>query len=83
MTTDRLGQLLQLQRQILMHQSTLVRPGGRLIYATCSILPQENEEQVAGFLENHPAWRCTAQQHVLPHQSNSDGFFAARLERHS
>lgn len=49
-----LPELLQRQREILDAAAVLVRPGGRLIYVTCSVLPQENEEQVAQFIGRHP-----------------------------
>jgi 16S rRNA (cytosine967-C5)-methyltransferase len=47
---DRIGD----QRRVLHLAASLVRPGGRLIYATCSVLPSENEQQTRWFLENHP-----------------------------
>ncbi|AWK89010.1 RsmB/NOP family class I SAM-dependent RNA methyltransferase [Azospirillum thermophilum] len=49
-----LDQLVPLQASILESASRLVKPGGRLIYATCSMLPEENEGQIAAFLESHP-----------------------------
>jgi 16S rRNA (cytosine967-C5)-methyltransferase len=52
-----LDQLLPLQASILDSASRLVKAGGRLIYATCSLLPQENEDQVAAFLASHPDFR--------------------------
>ncbi|MEL6297271.1 MAG: RsmB/NOP family class I SAM-dependent RNA methyltransferase [Pseudomonadota bacterium] len=45
---------LQEQRDVLSRAATLVKPGGRLAYVTCSVLPEENEDQVASFLEAHP-----------------------------
>jgi 16S rRNA (cytosine967-C5)-methyltransferase len=45
---------------ILASAARLVKPGGRLVYATCSILPDENEKQVAAFVESHPDF------HVVP-----------------
>lgn len=42
------------QREVLARGAALVRPGGRLVYVTCSLLPCENEDQVAGFLASHP-----------------------------
>jgi 16S rRNA (cytosine967-C5)-methyltransferase len=45
-----LAELVALQHDILVKAAELVRPGGRLVYATCSLLPQENEEQMDGFL---------------------------------
>jgi 16S rRNA (cytosine967-C5)-methyltransferase len=47
-------ELVELQRRILDSAARLVRPGGRFIYATCSLLPQENESQAAWFAESHP-----------------------------
>lgn len=49
-----LDKLLPLQASILDSAARLVKPGGRLIYATCSMLPEENEKQVAAFVETHP-----------------------------
>ena len=49
-----LDELVALQRQILDSAARLVRPGGRLIYATCSLLSSENEDQIAWFVEAHP-----------------------------
>jgi 16S rRNA (cytosine967-C5)-methyltransferase len=76
-----------------------VKPGGRLVYATCSILPDENEQVVAAFQSRHPEFElrdCSAilAQHkialatgaffrVLPHSHGMDGFFAAVLEKRS
>ncbi|HXH64452.1 MAG TPA: RsmB/NOP family class I SAM-dependent RNA methyltransferase, partial [Mariprofundaceae bacterium] len=63
------------QRRILERASSLVRPGGRLVYATCSLLAAENEDVVAAFLAAHPDFRLLpvseilARQHVgLPQQ---------------
>lgn len=47
-------EMLQLQQSILHEASTCVAPGGRLVYATCSLLPEENEGQVQAFLQTHP-----------------------------
>lgn len=55
--TKRLDAILELQRRLLDEAATLVAPGGRLIYITCSLLPSENEEQCAGFLDRHPDWQ--------------------------
>jgi 16S rRNA (cytosine967-C5)-methyltransferase len=49
-----LEELLKLQHSILDSASRLVKPGGRLIYATCSLLPEENERQIDAFLTAHP-----------------------------
>lgn len=84
------------QASILDAASTLVRPGGRLVYATCSLLAAENDAIVAAFLEKHPDFSLLPASAVLgkqgivfegdmlrllPHKHNTDGFFAAALER--
>ncbi|MDZ7266980.1 MAG: 16S rRNA (cytosine(967)-C(5))-methyltransferase RsmB [candidate division KSB1 bacterium] len=85
--------LVQLQQEILRNAATLVTPGGRLIYSTCTTEPAENEEMVAWFLATHPAFVLQpAQQFVddrfcdpqgfvrtLPHRHGLDGSFAAHL----
>ncbi len=51
---ESVAQMLRLQKEILEDASGCVAPGGRLVYATCSLLPEENELQVQAFLERHP-----------------------------
>jgi len=84
------------QAAILDAAATLVRPGGRLVYATCSLLSAENDDIVAAFLEKHPDFSLLPASAVLgkqgiacegdvlrllPHKHNTDGFFAAAMER--
>jgi 16S rRNA (cytosine967-C5)-methyltransferase len=85
------------QASILRAAATLVKPGGRLVYATCSLLSEENEDIVASFLGDHPefsALNCSEllKQHGIaaeageylrlwPHVHGTDGFFAAVMER--
>ncbi len=57
LTADTLQRYTALQASILDQASLLVRPGGRLIYATCSVLPQENEDQIAAFLARSGMFR--------------------------
>lgn len=74
--------LVKLQAEILDSAARLVKPGGRLIYATCSLLPEENEEQVEKFLAAHADF--TLKPPVLsltPAENGTDGFFAAVMER--
>ncbi len=95
---ESLKSLLEAQASILRQASRCVAPGGRLVYATCSILPEENEEQVERFLSENPdfsaldacniaADRCenlTLEGPYLrlrPDRHQTDGFFAAVLER--
>ena len=71
------------QAEILNSYSKLVKKGGKLVYATCSILPSENEEQVAAFLENNPNFSLVNENKVSPSKSGYDGFYMALLERNS
>ncbi len=91
-----IAELTVKQASILDAASTLVRPGGRLVYATCSLLAEENDAIVAAFREKHPDFSLLLAStllgkqgiacdgdvlRLLPHQHNTDGFFAAALER--
>lgn len=82
-------QLQQLQRTILQALWQTLKPGGTLLYATCSILPDENREQIAWFLQQQPDAKLdgivdgesdTAPgRQILPGEENMDGFYYARL----
>ena len=71
------------QQQILTQYAHMVKPGGKLIYVTCSILPQENEEQIAAFKETEIGNEFTLEkeQHLWPAVNGFDGFYMARLLR--
>jgi 16S rRNA (cytosine967-C5)-methyltransferase len=83
------------QRQILRAVAERVRPGGVLVYSTCSLEPEENDAPIDGFLAEHPEWTLEpppagtvpeavldgGRLRVLPHQHGSDGAFAVRLRR--
>jgi 16S rRNA (cytosine967-C5)-methyltransferase len=58
-----------------------VRPGGVLVYSTCTISERENEQQVLTFLDSHPGFAHTSSTRILPHRDHTDGFFIARMER--
>ncbi|MFM8471482.1 MAG: RNA methyltransferase, partial [Limisphaerales bacterium] len=64
--------------------SRFVKPGGKLVYATCSLLPDENERQIQGFLaERGAAWTLEQELHLRPDREGFDGFYAARLKRNA
>ncbi|GIZ51475.1 RsmB/NOP family class I SAM-dependent RNA methyltransferase [Noviherbaspirillum aridicola] len=85
------------QAAILAGAARLIKPGGRLVYATCSLLPEENEEIAAAFLSAHADFTLVPMKEVLaeqkialemedylklqPHLHQTDGFFAAVFER--
>lgn len=88
-----LDNLVPLQKSILDSAYRMVKPGGRLVYATCSLLPEENELQVEKFLAEHDDFELKPVSSVLklpgagkylqmtPAQHDTDGFFAALLTR--
>ncbi|MEO8848004.1 MAG: RsmB/NOP family class I SAM-dependent RNA methyltransferase [Casimicrobiaceae bacterium] len=96
-TEHDLAELVVKQAAILASAATLVKPGGRLVYATCSVLPDENDAIVDAFLAAHPQFRngdvaaefvrakialdTGPRLRVSPQQHGCDGFFGAILER--
>lgn len=84
-----------LQRAIIRAAATAVRPGGLLVYSTCSLEPEENDVQIESFLAERPEWRLepppegsvppetldAGRLRVLPQRHGTDGAFAARLRR--
>ncbi len=80
-TPAAIDELVVLQRRLLEACAAVLRPGGRLVYATCTVHPAENGELIAAFLGAHPGWRsCSTEQH-WPRPEGGDGFFAAVLEK--
>jgi 16S rRNA (cytosine967-C5)-methyltransferase len=71
------------QAEVLQNYSKIVKPGGKLVYATCSVLPSENQEQIKHFLNSDAGKDFTfvKDQKVLAHQSGFDGFYMALLTR--
>ena len=61
----------------------MVKPGGKLVYATCSIFPSENEYQVQTFLKTEAGqkFKFIKDQSILAHESGFDGFYMAQLEK--
>jgi 16S rRNA (cytosine967-C5)-methyltransferase len=78
LTPEGLATLTQTQAAILDRCVRLVAPGGVLAYATCSLLRDENEAQIAAFLARHPGWTASFQTRFSPLQGG-DGFFVAKL----
>lgn len=76
-----LAGLQEAQRRILSRAARRVRPGGVLVYSTCSLEPEENAGQVDAFLRDEPGFRLEDRQEVLPWRDEVDGAFAARLRR--
>ena len=69
------------QRAILASAQKAVKPGGQLVYSTCSFSPAENEENVAWFLSEYPDVELVEERRLYPHTSLGEGQYAARLRR--
>lgn len=80
-TQERISELREIQKDILIRYSQMLRPGGKMVYATCSVLKEENEDQVENFLKLYPEWRLIKTERHWPHRDGFDGFFAALLEK--
>ena len=89
-----MASLPELQLKILENQSRYVKPGGLLLYSTCTVLKRENEDVVRAFLENHPEYtteplplpepfpvNTTGMLTLVPGEYDTDGFFICRLRR--
>ena len=74
-------ELAALQREILHTVQNYVKSGGVFMYSTCTINPQENEENVQWFLKEHADFELERQQQILPKKGKNDGFFLARMVR--
>ena len=78
---DHLAQLVALQKEILEAAAAHVKPGGRLVYSTCSNEPEENAEQVAAFLAAHPDFTEVGRYESVPFETGHDGAFACAFVR--
>ncbi len=91
------ARLARVQAALLRSAARAVRPGGTLVYSTCTVLREENEEVVEDFLAHHPGFRIPERERLpeavqplvgedgalrcFPHRHGTDGFFAVRMER--
>ncbi len=80
LSSSYIHEVKQKQQQILHSYSKMLKPGGKMVYATCSILPSENQNQVKLFLEAHSNFILEEDRTILPSEGY-DGFYMARLKR--
>jgi 16S rRNA (cytosine967-C5)-methyltransferase len=81
LTEKMLKELIDKQYSILVENARFVKPGGRILYATCSILKEEGEGQVERFTKEHPEFECEEIMRTRPDSEGCDAFFASRLLR--
>ncbi|MDD6442053.1 MAG: 16S rRNA (cytosine(967)-C(5))-methyltransferase RsmB [bacterium] len=82
MTPETEKEVAELQRQILKTVHRYVKPGGTLIYSTCTICKSENEENAKWFVENHPQFELRWEKQIFPGRE-TDGFYIAKFIRRS
>ena len=80
-TKQQIEDLIQIQKQILSVVCRYVKPGGTLLYSTCTINPDENDKQISHFLESHPEFTLKEQRQFLQGVDTCDGFYYAVLKR--
>jgi 16S rRNA (cytosine967-C5)-methyltransferase len=81
LTEQMLAELLAKQRVILEENARFVKPGGTLLYATCSLLKEEGEDQMKWFANIHPEFSLEETLRTRPDIQGCDGFFVARLRK--
>ena len=83
LSEESIASLRQTQQEILQQYSPILKPGGRMVYATCSILSSENQAQIATFLASEAGknFRLVSERSILPQDEGFDGFYLALLEK--
>lgn len=78
-TSEKIDEYKGIQASLLQEYKNLIHKNGKIIYATCSILPQENELQIQHFIKNNPDFKLVKSQQLLPTEYEGDGFYMALL----
>lgn len=81
LTPEQLNRLMDTQSSILSMSSHWVIPGGYLIYATCSVLPDENQNQIENFLRSHSEFLKIDEDQLYPETDGHDGFYMCKMQR--
>lgn len=81
LTPEMFEERATVQRTILEEALPLCAPGGRIVYSTCCIEPEETTELIASFLNDHPEWTRIEEKRILPGEDNTDGAYCCLLKR--
>lgn len=81
MSSEKIKEIILLQRKILENAAKYVKKDGFLVYSTCTINREENQENVQWFLEQFPNYNCCFEKQILPIDGKQDGFFISKLEK--
>jgi len=79
---EEIGRLRTAQLDLLQRTAPQLKPGGILVYSTCSLEPEENQSVVQEFLESAPQFKLESERELLPFRDGVDGAYVARLKRH-
>ncbi|MBK8956029.1 MAG: RsmB/NOP family class I SAM-dependent RNA methyltransferase [Saprospiraceae bacterium] len=79
--TAYVSRMAEVQKDLLHRYSLMLKPGGKMVYATCSILDLENSDQISYFCSEHPGFQLEEEIKISPFCSGFDGFYMARLKR--
>ena len=80
-TNEGMAELCALQKKIALNAADCVKPGGLLVYSTCTLHKAENERTVRYILKNRPEFSLETERTLRPDRDDTDGFFVARLRK--
>lgn len=81
LSEEDIGTFAERQKRFLANAAEVVKPGGRLVYSTCSVEREENEEVIEAFLARDERFKLVTTERTWPHREGSDGFFMAIVDR--
>ncbi|QNO16346.1 16S rRNA (cytosine(967)-C(5))-methyltransferase RsmB [Alkalicella caledoniensis] len=76
-----ISEIAKIQKKLINNAATLLKPNGVLVYSTCTVTKQENEDIIASFLKENDKFRLDTQRRLYPHRNNCHGFYIAKLIR--
>ena len=80
-TPEEIERLRKLQLDLLHRAAAVVKPGGVIVYSTCSVEPEENSQLIEGFLKAHPEFRLEQERQLTPFQDKVDGAYVAKIAK--
>ncbi len=80
---EEIAATIKTQAKILDEYQSLLKVGGKMVYATCSIFPSENKGQIRRFLDDHKNFSLEDEKQFFPHEGPTDGFYMARLKKNA